>query len=307
MRTALKRAAEFALTRLGPVSLFRPRMRGRSLILAYHNIVPDGQSPGGDRAVHLPAATFRAELALLARYAEVLPLPVVLAEPSAPRQRPRVAITFDDAYTGALTVGVSLLREQGFPATVFVAPAFLDGRGFWWDEVVAPGHGSGFDPDFRDIALSRLQGDDALVRAEVRASGGWETTAPIHARCASVAALETALEYPGLTLASHTWSHPNLTVLDHSRLYEELARPLAWLRRFGDRALPMLSYPYGLTSPSVEHAARAGGYQAGFTVTGGWCPPGGIAPFAVPRLNIPAGLSASGFEVRLAGLLAGSV
>jgi len=300
-----KYVGELALARLGPAAVVRGRMRHRSLILAYHNIVPDGEAPGGDVAVHLPAASFREELDLLGELAEVVPLENVLSGTEGRGSRPRVAITFDDAYVGALTVGLALLREREMPATIFVAPQFTDGRGFWWDEVADPERRAGLGERLRATALTQHNGEDALIRAWLLAGGGSGTHAPQHARCASAELLAGALEHPGITLGSHSWSHPNLTRLDPVRLEEELTRPLQWLAQFPGRFLPVVAYPYGLTSPMVERAAAAAGYRAGLMVRGGWCPRRLESPFSVPRLNIPAGLSTPGFELRLAGILAG--
>ena len=57
---ASKRVAERILRRLGPATIARRRMTGRTLILAWHNIVPPGASPGGDRSLHLPLTDFQA-------------------------------------------------------------------------------------------------------------------------------------------------------------------------------------------------------------------------------------------------------
>jgi hypothetical protein len=96
-----------------------------------------------------------------------------------------------------------------------------------------------------------------------------------------------------------------LTRATPAELTEELARPLAWLReQFPEHSLPAISYPYGLRSPSVETAARDSGYTMGFLVAGGWLPAHGADPFALPRLNVPAGMSADGLALRLSGLFA---
>jgi hypothetical protein len=42
----------------------------------------------------------------------------------------------------------------------------------------------------------------------------------------------------------------------------------------------------------------------GFLVDGGWLPPRPDNLFALPRLNVPAGLSADGLALRLSGLFA---
>jgi putative NADH-flavin reductase len=122
MRTALKATAEILLMGCGLARLSTLRKRTGALVLAYHNIVPDGHASSiGERSLHLPQRTFAAHLDILARYCEVVPLDAILDEtPSETRDRPRVAITFDDAYRGAATAGVDELSMRGMPATIFV-------------------------------------------------------------------------------------------------------------------------------------------------------------------------------------------
>ena len=108
-----------------------------------------------------------------------------------------------------------------------------------------------------------------------------------------------------VSLGSHTWSHPNLTRSSPDELADELGRPLAWLREhFAEASLPAISYPYGLESEAVRAAARDAGYSLGFRVDGGWIPEPAGDRFALPRLNVPAGLSANGLALRLAGFFA---
>jgi hypothetical protein len=98
------------------------RVRGGSLILAYHGIVPltAGDTVGaGERALYVRQSDFAAQLDMLSSVADVVPLASIDAATSA---RPRVAITFDDAYQGAVTAGVDELVARALPATIFVAP-----------------------------------------------------------------------------------------------------------------------------------------------------------------------------------------
>jgi peptidoglycan/xylan/chitin deacetylase (PgdA/CDA1 family) len=142
---------------------------------------------------------------------------------------------------------------------------------------------------------------DALALAQ--RSGIRVNEMPPYARGASLADINAALTYDGLSLGAHTWNHPNLTTLSDSELADEFTRPLGWLRQFGDRALPMVSYPYGLANLRVMDAARAAGYAAAFMIDGGWTSPDTVDKFAIPRLNVPAGVSRNGFVLRAAGLL----
>jgi peptidoglycan/xylan/chitin deacetylase (PgdA/CDA1 family) len=48
----------------------------------------------------------------------------------APRERPAVALTFDDGWKDILAVGLPELARRGWPATIFVPSSFLDRRPF---------------------------------------------------------------------------------------------------------------------------------------------------------------------------------
>jgi len=296
------RALELGLARGGPALLARKLAAGRTVVLAYHNILPDGATAVGERSLHLPRRRFAAQLDALRRTHDIIPLAAV-AQPSPSGARPRAAITFDDAYRGTVTAGFAEIVTRGLPATVFVAPAFVGGRAFWWDAFAD--QDSGVVPEtLRDEAVERLAGDDAAVRAWAAETGLRETPVPDHARVAGEAELLAAASLPGVTLASHSWSHPNLARLDSAALHEQLTRPLAWLRqRFAAAVIPWLSYPYGISSPEVEAAAARAGYRAALRVDGDWLSAGSAPAFAVPRLNIPAGMTIDGFVLRTSGVI----
>src|SRR5690606_1975386 len=105
-------------------------------------------------------------------------------------------------------------------------------------------------------------------------------------------------------LESHTWSHCSLAALEDGELEVELTRPLRWLKQtFPHAAIPCISYPYGLNSPLVRRKAAEAGYTAGLLVEGGVLTRSGLDPYALPRLNVPAGVSVNGFTLRTSGLL----
>ena len=140
MRRGLKHLVERGLVWSGAPRAALVSHRSRTLILAYHAIVPTDESPAGDASLHLPQAKFAAQLDALARTHDVVPLADALAPPLASTTRPRVAVTFDDAYQGAVRAGVLELVRRGMPATIFVPPGLLGGQRFWWD-VLAPANG----------------------------------------------------------------------------------------------------------------------------------------------------------------------
>ncbi len=300
MRARLKQLTEALLARGGPAGLYQSSRRGRTLVLAYHNILPPDAPPGRERSLHLPRTDFAAQLDLIREHADVVPLTEALMPAADPSARPRVAITFDDAYAGALTAGVEELRRRQLPATVFVAPAFIGGRPFWWDALDS-GAPDGLPEAVRHACLWEAAGQDTRVRDwATRAGIPWREV-PSHACAGSEADLMAAMEYAQLTLASHTWEHPNLAALAGEALRHELAAPLAWLATRVS-APPILAYPYGLTSAAVCEAARSAGYAEALLVSGGWMTRAGADPLRLPRLNVPAGISLDGFRLRLAGL-----
>lgn len=301
-RQIVKRVAERVLAGT-PARVARSRRAADTLVIAYHNVVPHGEQPAGDRSLHLAQRAFGQQLDHLATHYDVVSLHDAMPTPApgATRRRPRVVITFDDAYLGALTAGLEELQARGLPATVFVAPGFLGGRAFWWDMIASP---AGLDPSARESALTAGRGlTDAVVALAERAGHTVQAPAP-WARCASLETVDASVATGLLTVGSHTWNHPNLTRLDDGELATELDSTRHWLQRFGDRAVDAITYPYGLADSRVRAAAVAAGYALGFMVDGGWTRMDGLQGTALPRLNVPAGLSQPGFIARVAGVLA---
>jgi peptidoglycan/xylan/chitin deacetylase (PgdA/CDA1 family) len=181
---------------------------------------------------------------------------------------------------------------------VFVAPGLLDQGMPWWDRLAAAG---AVPETLRNRCLEELGGEASRIESEL--SSAMADRRHPWLSIASPEQLRHAALLPGLTFGSHTWSHPNLRRQSETALTEELRRPLDWLRAaFPAITRRWVAYPYGLFNAQVEEAARAAGYEAGFAVTGGWSSRSD-RPTALPRLNIPSGLSVEGFRARIAGLL----
>jgi peptidoglycan/xylan/chitin deacetylase (PgdA/CDA1 family) len=287
------------LSLLAPGARRRRAQRGDAAILSYHNVSPDGVARTGDVSLHLPLRSFLEQIELLERTHRVVALAEVMEGADRRGERPLAAITFDDAYRGALTLALPALAARGLAATVFVAPGLLGAGAFWWDELAAPG-GRGLDPAVRAHVLERQAGRATDVGKG--ATGLRPDQGP-----GDEQELRRAAALPGVTLASHTWSHPNLTALSSADLEGELARPRAWLQeRFPTAARSdHLSFPYGLWDGRVAEAARAAGYRWLYRIEGGLAPLAQPNTLAWPRINVPAGVSPTGFELRTAGLVGG--
>lgn len=303
LRAALKGGAERALVWSGAARVQRRRMSGRVLVLAYHNVVPDDAAHVGDLANHLPLSSFAAQLAQLRRTHDVIPLSEAFTKPRVCSIRPRAVITFDDAYRGSVVHGLVELVRQQLPATFFVAPSFIGGGSFWWDALAQ--REGGLDPELRERALTTLRGEDATVRAWATRHGYLIARPTADACGCTEEELAHAASTPGITLGAHTWAHPNLVQLSPHERAAELARPLQWLRARFSNVLPWLAYPYGAFDRDVERAAATAGYEGALTVSGGFIPAEAMNRFAIPRINIPAGLSDFGFALCAAGLRPG--
>jgi peptidoglycan/xylan/chitin deacetylase (PgdA/CDA1 family) len=247
---------------------------------------------------------FAAQLDILAEVADVVPLADIDTPATAPRDvRPRVAITFDDAYQGAVTCAVDELEARRMSATIFVAPGCLGGRVFWWD---ALSHGAGhMDDAVRAHALETLAGSDAAIIAWARDSGiQVRTDLPAYARSATTRELQNAIARSGITVGSHTWSHVNVARVNEADLESEMNQSLSWLRaEAGSKCIPWLAYPYGLESDLSRRAAESAGYVFALRIEGGWHRRTDVPALARPRLNVGAGMSDNAFRARILGSL----
>jgi peptidoglycan/xylan/chitin deacetylase (PgdA/CDA1 family) len=306
----LKRTFEWGLLSTGAAALARRINRGRGLVLLYHNVLPEGSLGGGELTLHLSQRAFAEQLDFLDKTCEVVSLPTLLENGISPPGRIRVAITFDDAYAGAMTAGVDELARRSMPATIFVPPGLL-GQHAWWD-IVAHRLDGQIDPVLRGRFLTAAGGrqdtalDTALSDRDGRTQGSGDSgasTLPESVRIGLADQVKAVSRRAGFSIGSHSWMHSNLVVASDSDLHAELERSLAWLREEIGSADYCLSYPYGLSSDRVAAAARQAGYSAGLLAGGGWLPQRReVDRFAIPRFDIPAGLSGPGFALRMSGI-----
>jgi len=302
-REGVKRLAEHLLVGSGiPRAILRRQTPG-VLILAYHNIVPEGESPVGDRSLHLPQRAFAEQLDRLLETHTVVRLDQLLST-GAEASRPQAVITFDDGYVGALTAGVEELARRQLPATFFVNPGALDWEGFWWDRLADPRTGILPDP-VRGHALASLGGRQLQILTWAANTGLGLHPLPEHARAASLPHLHAVAAASGVSLGSHSWSHPCLRSLSEEELHQELTAAREWLADHFPSACGWISYPYGHHSEQVEGIA-ARFHDGGLRVSGGIARAGSFSEperYRVPRINIPSGVSGEGFILRLAGVL----
>ncbi|WP_414652164.1 polysaccharide deacetylase family protein [Gemmatimonas sp. UBA7669] len=260
-----------------------------SFILAYHG-VQEGRESEGERGLHISHESLHNQLSTVGRHFDVVSLEEVLRVSDT--RSARVAITFDDAYLGALTLGASVCETLGYPFTVFVAPGLL-GTIPVWDERSSKGqwtisHRQTFLWDQKGRARHRLATSSSLCLPQI----GTES---------DLLALRGS-KYA--TFGNHTYSHPNLRSLSDDEVSLEISKGRAWLEtRFPTQFLNVVAYPYGLAPRNAERLMAEPHAAAGLLVHGGWFRRGNVPTFAVPRWNVPSAVGRDRFLAKLRGWL----
>lgn len=304
MRKVVRTLVETIAVHGGLTSFGRRRTRDRIAVVAYHNVVPRHETGHGDSSLHISMDRFLEQIDRLAETHEIVDLRNGAAQDQAggsrsrpARTRPRAVVTFDDAYRGAILHAIPELKARGVPAVVFVAPALLGAASTWWDEL---GETGALTPKNRMAALEELGGDPAAVRE--RYLRGERPRLPDCYRIATQTELDSVIGGV-ISVGSHTWSHEHLPSLEETALEATLERSLEWVRALGHDGCPWLALPFGAGTPATSRVALRVGYDGVFRISGGlWQPQRGTA--AVPRINVPAGLSSAGLALRTSGLLA---
>lgn len=300
MRDRAKSAVEYATSFPGFVRAMERIRRKDIAILAYHNVIPDSERLTGERPLHIPFTAFQRHLDVLEDYVTVCSLKEVLqADGTDTSNRLRVALTFDDAYSGALTVAVPELVRRGLPATIFAAAGLLNSPVFWWDAY-------DFSATERsEICLVALRGDGEAISSWLHAnnSGRDEKLPGPSQRPGTTRELRAAAALPGIDIAGHSYSHLNLSVLTRAEVESELQRCMDRLDSLEVDPLPFVAFPYGLSSPVVKEVLQAGPMEAALAISGGAFRPGRQDQLEIPRLPVPAQASAQNLMLRILGLI----
>jgi peptidoglycan/xylan/chitin deacetylase (PgdA/CDA1 family) len=266
------------------------------IVLCYHNVVADDGGANGEPGLHVPFDRFERQVRWLADHYTVVSLADFVRKQFTRMPRPLAAITFDDGYAGVFDHAVPLLRRLGIPATVFVV-ADAPGRsaGFWWDhpDVVRVA-----TPGLRDRWLRDLRGDEDAILSEIQAS---RTAAlPTAYRPADWATIHAHVD-AGIEIGVHSATHRSLPTLTDAELEREMVVSRSVIHSRTGSWPKFFSYPYGVFDARVCRGVSNAGYQAAFglerSVNGA-----PVNRWALPRMNVPSGISDRAFEAWTAGL-----
>ena len=250
------------------VALRLARARGRSLVLVYHRVVPDG--PAAYEVVRsLPSALFAQQLRTLAQMGEIVPLAHLFASP-ARGEGPRFAITFDDDHACHRQHALSVLDALGVQATFFLSGRALHDIGpYWWSLLEQSIRARGLAATRRLIGLEgetpadlaiALEGSTLIEQLPRLLDGSQEP--PMQA--GDIRALTRA----GMTIGFHTLRHPILTALSPAAQETALTEGHRELAAAAGTPVDLLAYPHGRANASTAAAAERAGFLAAYAAGG---------------------------------------
>lgn len=287
----------------------------RLLVLMYHRVIDDPRADPFQLGMCVQKHRFAGQLAWLKNNTHVMPLDQAIArllagEPLPPRA---VAITFDDGYRDNLTIAAPLLKQFGFPATVYVVTGGLeDSTPLWWDQVIAMMASTpeqtlhtgalelaGLPPT---LSLAAGQRRDSCI---LLLDALWSCNAPqIRETLTRLAALLKpshdpllsakrmspqeiqALAAEGFSIGGHTITHVDPKQLTRAQLLDELRESRHALQVLCQQPVDSFAYPGGRSSVWMPDLLAEVGFQHAVTTQRG-INQAPLDRYAIARIGMP--------------------
>lgn len=262
------------------LALLRP---AAGLVLAHHRIA---ELPGDRERELVPALStrrFEERLELLSERFQVVPASEILEVARARRrgQPVPVALTFDDDLNSHLDVVAPILRRRDLPATFFVGPPLRTGGAFWWEDLQALSDAGKLPDSLASLPETDLAPVARRVPKAIHEVGRTIEALPPDRHEAVAAELHelagtngsprlgaeamSELVRLGFELGFHTRRHYLLTTLDDELLARELVDGKDVVEEIAGRPIRTVAYPHGKADVRISRAARAAGFDIGFT------------------------------------------
>jgi len=293
---------ESSLVRLAGTLLSRRGRNASLLVLIFHRVLQE-------RDPLLPnepdARQFGALVDLIAGNFNILPLREAadrLRRGALPSRA--ICITFDDGYANNCTVALPILAARRVPATVFVAPGFLNGKRMFNDTILETIRRAPEAIDLTPEGLSPVDFSQGATRLEIweKLVGKLKYLEPVE-RLRRVEALAErlgvtpptdlmmtddqvrTLHRSGIEIGAHTMTHPILTRVDAETALREMSDSRRRLEEITGAPVRSFAYPNGRPKQDYDHKHVGLAREAGFdlALTTAW----GAATIDSDMLQIP--------------------
>ena len=291
-------------------------------VLAYHGITDTRLSV--EDWCFIAERQFRRQMEYLAENFIVCPLEraaqLINTDHS---EKPLVAITFDDGFANYKTVAFPILKEHGFPSTVFVVTGNIATRQplwycrlhhavtlstrtliHWGGETLALS-----DPEQKSRVSSRLQRQlkyfppaelerrvDRLV-SDLLPESRYDDCMSTEFELLTANDLRSLAGSPLVQIGAHTHTHAILSHLSFEEQTEEIRRSITMVSELTDKQCKTFAYPNGnredFTPQTKEILAHYGITTAVTTIERAIGPESD--PLELPRICIGGGLQLSAF------------
>ena len=296
----------------GFYSAFRQVLPSRRLAILRYHAVCDADAEYADPGISVSPAAFERHVAYLAAHYSVLPLPEAVGALKQGTALPSnaVVVTFDDGYADNLAAA-RVLQRFGLTGTFYITAGCLAGeQPFWPAEVRA------LIPAVRTQALELIAGDARVriplgndlerraairrvsklfkahtipvresLREQLRHAAGDARVPECMLRWEDVAEMNRL----GMTIGSHTVTHPNLPNAGETDAWHEIRDSKARLERELGTTVTMFSYPNGgaerYMTTNVAGLVRKAGFEAATTSRNAFAGPGSDL-YALERVQV---------------------
>lgn len=271
----------FWIRRIG--SLLSRRQASASLaVLIFHRVLA-ARDPL--LASEPDAATFAAQMRLLAENFSVLRLTDAVERLRAGTLPPRaICVTFDDGYANNCDIALPILLHYQIPATIFIAPGFLNGGRMFNDTIIEAIRRAPASFDLRPERLDAFKLTDAASRTEaihriitrlkhLDPAARRDIAERIAARCGAPLPNDLMMtdeqvrhiHRAGLDIGAHTMTHPILASVDAAVALREIAASKARLEEITGAPVSTFAYPNGRPLQDYRAAHVEMVKQCGFT------------------------------------------
>jgi peptidoglycan/xylan/chitin deacetylase (PgdA/CDA1 family) len=297
------------------------------LVLNYHRITRHGEAPVGNPLWSATVEELDAQVAFLARHAEVID-PCDLLAPAQRRPKRAVMLTFDDGYRDNHDLALPVLRRHGIPAAFFIATGFIDDPHVaWWDEIewmldhaqrdeLPAGRWLArplaLDPDHRDQALYALttvykalgpERTEAFLDELGEAAASGRAPTAVAREQWMTWDMVRALRDAGMRIGGHTVHHPVLSMLDPDCQRAEIEDCGMRLEQELGERMRLFAYPVGLRESfdaRTRAALQAAGVEIAFSYYGGYQRWSQLDAYDVRRASVAVGMEPERFRAMTA-------